>query len=381
MKVYYLRSNSAIWELGPNGPWMLRDENNGANVPWQRDYIAQQFLRKEMPSIPLVEMHRFDGPDNKFNFTLMARAKGTTVAEIWPTLTIEQKTDIYEDLRRHIKQWRQITRPRMERVDGSELRDVFIGNCTGYGCIKTGGNEEEWLENLTPAIRKGFLRGMWMQRSGPYVNPAVRASWVKEADEKIDQLKANFPRCGPYVLTHGDLHQDNIFVSDENEEKRFKVTAIIDWELAGFFPWWAESWRMDAPGKDEILGDAADVAIPGYDVEDLAKINKAVVPVRKAWFSGGNHTISKHIPDQANSWYQQPFCACQPFAQEIRDTHLGLEEEHVDVFDIDSTDSEDDEEDDGWKKFPRHERQFLRWFNEVSNYKSQRTGSTPRSPL
>jgi hypothetical protein len=35
-----------------------------------------------------------------------------------------------------------------------------------------------------------------------------------------------------------------------------------------------------------------------------------------------------------------------------------LEEEHLDIFDVDSTDSEDDEE-DGWKKFPKKKKGLL----------------------
>lgn len=87
----------------------------------------------------------------------MARAKGTTLKEIANTLTREQMSDVVQDLRQHIKRWRRITRPQMQRVDGSALRDAYIGNCTGFGCIKTGHNEEEWLKNLTPAMRKGML--------------------------------------------------------------------------------------------------------------------------------------------------------------------------------------------------------------------------------
>jgi len=64
------------------------------------------------------------------------------------------------------------------------------------------------------------------------------------------------------------------------------------------------------------------------------------------------HIVTNTEPDQANRWYRPPFCACKPYAQEYRDSDLGLEEEHLDIFDVDSTDSEDDEE-DGWKKFPK----------------------------
>ena len=92
------------------------------------------------------------------------------------------------------------------------------------------------------------------------------------------------------------------------------------------------------------------------------------------------HIVTNTEPDQANRWYRPPFCACKPYAQEYRDSDLGLEEEHLDIFDVDSTDSEDDEKDDGWKKFPKQERSFLRWFNELNNYKSKKAGLDLDSP-
>jgi aminoglycoside phosphotransferase (APT) family kinase protein len=47
------------------------------------------------------------------------------------------------------------------------------------------------------------------------------------------------------VMTHGDLHPRNIMVKwegDENEgdgygrEKKIRVTALVDWELSGWYP-------------------------------------------------------------------------------------------------------------------------------------------------
>lgn len=365
LKISYIKDNSALWELGPNSPWMLRDEANNAGNRWKKDYMTQQFIRKEKPNIPLVEVHGFGGPNDKFHFTIISRAKGRIISEIWDILTQEQKKDVLQDLRGWIKEWRQITSLNMQRVDGSEARDVFIGSCTGRGCIKTGRNEEEWIENRIPAMRKALLADAWFYRGGRDGDHDKRASLITKVDAKIAKLMATFPRGGPYVLTHGDLHGDNIFISDDNEEKKFKVTAIIDWELAGFFPWWAEDFRINIPGAGEIPG-FTDLGHPEHSCEEAENISKLIEPIKKIWFDGGNHTMSVHKPDESNCWYRQPFCACQPYSQVYRDSKLGLEVEHLDIFDVDSTDSEDDEK-DGLKKFPKYERAFLRWFNQCEN--------------
>ncbi|TVY73234.1 hypothetical protein LSUE1_G006578 [Lachnellula suecica] len=402
LKIAYVRGNNAFWDLGPNGPWILRDETNNSTNVWRTDYTVQQFIRARKPSIPLVEMHRFGGPEDKFHFTMMARAKGTTLDSVYDTLTREQLFDVLYDLKEHIKQLRQITSPQMQRVDGSELRDIVVGNCTGFGCVKTGHNEEDWLENLTPAMRKGFLYHLWRWNKGASADQATRDSWIKEIDEKVEQLKAKFPRGGPYVFfseyklvflhfpeivgqlysysgntqkryidseiltirTHGDLHYGNIFVSNDNPEKKFKVSAIIDWELAGFFPWWVEGYRGQLNKRcREILGTDR-IYYPGHTSKDFDDTTIPVEDVQKAWYAAGNHGMSMHGSGHANIWYRPPFCACQPFAHEIRDSALGWEQEHMDMFDIDSSDSEDLEYENA-KKFSKDQRKFHRWFNQI----------------
>ncbi|GES64577.1 hypothetical protein ATEIFO6365_0009006600 [Aspergillus terreus] len=53
------------------------------------------------------------------------------------------------------------------------------------------------------------------------------------------------------VLCHNDLEPRNILVRAENLAVHYKVVAIIDWELAGFFPFVFESFY-----KDLALGNA-----------------------------------------------------------------------------------------------------------------------------
>jgi hypothetical protein len=221
LRITSMHDNSGTWELGPNGPWMLKDEPNIPASASSQDYIAQQFLRQENLDIPLVEMHKFGAPTDKFHFTVMARPKGCIMMEIWDTLTPAQKADVVDYVRRCVQQLRRITRPHMQKVDGSELFDPFIGCCNlrTTGCIRTGRNEEEWIENLTPAIRKALLFRLWRE-NGWGGNQAARDSGVKQVDEEIVQIKAKFPKCGePYVLTHANLSDENILISDDNDEK------------------------------------------------------------------------------------------------------------------------------------------------------------------
>jgi hypothetical protein len=363
-KVMYTKGvdSSAIWELGGGGPWLMKDYPNRPKVPFVKDYMVRKLLREKKPSVPVPESHKFEGPDNKFSFEIMARAKGVPISAVYKKLSEQQRHDLFKDLGEHMKEWRQITSPRMGGVDGSELLDGLIGNCNSHGCLKTGSNEEEWLENLTPGIRKGLLCSKYFEGRGWTKDNETLDLWVKETDEQLAELKANFPRGGPYVLTHCDLHYDNIFASDDNEEKKWKVSAIIDWELAGFYPWWVESFKAMIE-KENFLTE--------IESENLMKLWTPVSDVISMWENGGAEAMCKHgSADQANIWLRKPFCACQPYAGDFRDDMLGWEDqEHLDVFDVDSEleDSEYDEEADREKKFRKVDRAFQRWFNEISS--------------
>lgn len=382
VKVSYLRANAALWELGgPEGAWFLRDETNEKRCVWRRDYAIQQLIRKEQPSLPLVDMLRIpaaaggggSGADDKFHFTLMARAKGVRADEAyWTLLTDEDRLDVMRDLKRHLRSLRQMTRPQMGSVEGERLKDVAIGSCTGRGCIPTGSNEEEWLENLTPALRRAVLWELWCRERTARTDAATRAAILEEGEEKVRQLKAAFPRSrgGPYVMTHGDLRLDQLFLSNDNEEKKWSISAWLDWETAGFFPWWAERLHCTVghflPKCDLGEGDESPCTFlhPGYTEDDWKKIQPAVEAVRKAWFAGGNHTVSRHGHAHANTWSRRkPFCACQPYTPLFREDDIAYGEDHVDIYRIDSSDSDDDH---GSEQFDKNEREFERWLWEVS---------------
>lgn len=53
-----------------------------------------------------------------------------------------------------------------------------------------------------------------------------RHAWVKDENERKVKLKANFPKGGPYVLTHGDLNDTNVFVSNDDVDKKMEDHSI-----------------------------------------------------------------------------------------------------------------------------------------------------------
>lgn len=60
--------------------------------------------------------------------------------------------------------------------------------------------------------------------------------------EYVEELFSHFPTDAQVHLTHGDLLPRNILVDGS------KITAIIDWETAGYYPEFWEYCRMHDPG-------------------------------------------------------------------------------------------------------------------------------------
>ncbi|TRM70265.1 kinase-like domain-containing protein [Schizophyllum amplum] len=80
--------------------------------------------------------------------------------------------------------------------------------------------------------------------------------------EKVD-FKADVPY--DLVLCHNDISQHNVIVDPES----LKITAIIDWEFAGFYPKEFEGWFYKRPGPSVARGEEVD------DVPELLKIVEA----------------------------------------------------------------------------------------------------------
>ena len=79
------------------------------------------------------------------------------------------------------------------------------------------------------------------------VIPPYRVTRVTENDDWVLRTA----ETKEYVFCHNDLSQANVIV----DPKTLKITGIIDWEYAGFFPEWFE-WRFyTRKGPSDAIGD------------------------------------------------------------------------------------------------------------------------------
>jgi hypothetical protein len=296
-----------LWQIGSQ--WIIKDQPNDYREG--NDYMTQEFLRghAETLDVPLIEeMRRLGKPRDQIHYTLMSRMPGVRLDSIWFTLSPEKKASYSDQLGSAIKSWRQFTSTRAEKVDGTALYDTIIGLCFGCQpptCAKMGFTTDGWFENVAETLRNG------LSKIYKTTDPVI-------IEARFEELKVNFPKCEPYVLTHGDLNLSNIIVKDD------KIQAIIDWEVAGYMPWWAERWISivqcnPLAGAQELLEPIWAKIDKEVEKKTFRKdiLNK-VAPVIEAWRAA----IRKH-DGITDSWLRPPFCQCQPYSRWMRSDKMG----------------------------------------------------------
>ena len=311
LRIFHTRHAVGIWEVGSR--WMIRDEPNDATLG--NDFMTQEFLRNHKPSldIPLLkEMRLLSAPTDKVAITLMSRAPGVRLDTIWHTLTPEQRSGYVSQLGNAISVWRQFTSPVAQTVNGDVMGDIIIGFCRHRNptCKKMGRTTDEWFSNVEEELRFG-LSSIHKTK-----DPLV-------IEEKFQELKKNFPKSEPYVLTHGDLNFSNIIVKDG------KIEAIIDWEHAGYMPWWAERWISLLHGNDAMdqMFDPlwANIA-PEMDEDTFQnEIILKVAPAIRAW---DRCRLKVDHPVPGKTWLRPGFCECKPYGGSFHRGELGNQEEH-----------------------------------------------------
>jgi hypothetical protein len=285
IRIFHTQTKVGLWEVGSR--WLIRNQP-GLDIPLVK------------------EMRRLSAPTDKVCLTLMSRAQGARLDTIWHTLSPEQKSKYMEQLGYAIKQWRQFTSPVAKKVDGSPIYDTLVGSYYSRRanlCKEMGRTTDEWFEML----EKGLRHGLRHLHKGE--DPSI-------VDEKLQELKKNFPKSEPYVLTHGDLKFNNIIVKDN------RIEAIIDWECSGYLPWWAERWMSTITTKGDPFFASIWTDIDSDMNEDTFKteVTDKLTPVVHNWF---RHARSLEVGNDQSSWLRPGFCKCKPIAGRFQLTGTG----------------------------------------------------------
>lgn len=107
-----------------------------------------------------------------------------------------------------------------------------------------------------------------------------------------DPYRPYLPDNAPIRFSHGDLHLGNIMVSDDASEPR-RVTSIIDWEEAGWYPEYWEYCKMAL-----VVGEEHEMWTGGETDEDSRAYIDRIFPKRyhDELFAVGEYWAARGYP-------------------------------------------------------------------------------------
>ncbi|KAF7855965.1 hypothetical protein EAF04_009921 [Stromatinia cepivora] len=171
---------------------------------------AMKFIG-EHTSIPVPKIYCSFVRKGK-TYIVMERIRGEYIARGWALRTPESQAKILSQIREMIAEMRKLTPTtlRIANVDGGILYDVRINGPAEFGPFENTNEFHRYLRSDFP------------------LHPN-NSEGVNELIEWHDG-----PWLDPPVFTHGDLSSFNILADGD------KVVGIIDWETAGWYPFYWE---------------------------------------------------------------------------------------------------------------------------------------------
>lgn len=172
------------------------------------EYATIQFVQEKAPEVPVPKvLQHYVDKTAKRSFLLISSIPGEDLNEAWKTLNSNQKNEIVEQVANCIDSLSRLTSERLESADKKWLREP----------------------HLAP-------RRVLMSYPSTAINTEkVLCSKLLNPDESKDYEEIWGIEQNKFVFCHADLGPTNIKIM-VNENGRIKLTGILDWEIAGFFP-------------------------------------------------------------------------------------------------------------------------------------------------
>ncbi|KAH6850585.1 kinase-like domain-containing protein [Chaetomium sp. MPI-CAGE-AT-0009] len=220
-----LREAKVIYQCGDRVVWVVDEKYILKRTRYTHNSEAptHHFINTQT-DIPAPRVFaEWLGPGKRQHYLLEGRAPGQTLGACWRQLSLDARVRLATQVAGYMSRLaRQFRGRRMESVSGQ----VLPLNCFVPGA-----------ENP-----RGFLKGRWATDDEIFNNefrPGLRRKGHPE--QLIRLVGITMPPCrGQLALTHCDLYVGNIMV----DPARGDVTAIIDWESAGYWPEWFQYARI-----------------------------------------------------------------------------------------------------------------------------------------
>lgn len=172
-------------------------------------------------TIPVPRIFKIEVHENNVKSISMEYIEGRTLEDAWSDMTPSQKISVAQELRQSIVQLRELKPEGEIRHRKKDLETHAL----------------EFTTNLQ--LHTPFQENLFTMTSLVAADTLLQYPLAKRKDN--------------LVFTHGDLAPRNVLVDEQGH-----VTALLDWEYAGWHPEWWEAARAykfcnDLPGWREYL--------------------------------------------------------------------------------------------------------------------------------
>lgn len=211
---------------GPK-PWIDVEEKTirkrGAKYRIAREVEAIQFVatHTSLPVPRILEHRLVDDNKPSSSWMLMEKLPGTELAKAWEKMSSDAQATTIKELKAYFEELHTLRPPVEENTqEGEAVPAAWIGSVSKGPCY------DHRITNLHevgpfPSIKEFH---------DLLVEPVGNVSSEEQA-----RYRALLPDEDEIVFVNADVHGENILVDPETG----RVTGIIDWEFAGFWPrWW-----------------------------------------------------------------------------------------------------------------------------------------------
>lgn len=153
-------------------------------------------------------------------YVFMSRGKGTTLEELWPQLQVADKQSVQKQLNDIFR----VLRATQLRPDDNPRK---IGGFMSGLCQ----DMRRWPRSCEDLSTEAEFNDFLCRHEN---TRRTQTPWIK-------MIRSFMKNDHKLVMTHGDLHPRNIMVDWEEGRKDIKITSILDWEMAGWYP---EYWEF-----------------------------------------------------------------------------------------------------------------------------------------
>ncbi|KKY23587.1 putative phosphotransferase enzyme family protein [Phaeomoniella chlamydospora] len=201
-------------------------------IQTSREIIAIKFVRQKCPNIPVPEVRgawEVDEDDGeKTGYFAMSVLPGSILRDLWHTMTDGEKKTVLDDFAEILGQLRCVQAPEgsmIGAVDGiGPAADLRAGGTELGGPFTSECDFNEWLVSLIHPESRQYFSDFFVE--------TIRSSLAGLSAHRIR-------------FSHGDLGMHNILVEGG------RITGIIDWEYAGWYPEYWEYVKMIQFSRDK----------------------------------------------------------------------------------------------------------------------------------